>query len=451
MQEQFLGQNQLQGNRTAIVQNIRLPSGTQPTRNAAPPPSGITHRFVHFELKDVTAIGISMPYPWKRKYRGGRRGRLDSLLVLVIIMQSACGGAESFDVRSAERLIHPTPDGLPLMDLNVQRLQRKPPVASAMSEGFAFGATEHQLRIGYPSGPPGRMIGHVEDAVSLSDGRIVVLDSRLNRLYLYANDGRLIAAGGGPGRSPGRFMAPDKLAVDGRNRVGVVDRYRTLQVWQVGLNGLTFERSVNLPFVPESICAMRDRFVLQGASETGGILHTYSADGNHLHSFGLGYQSNSKLVRDMLSDGIVACETASQTILLSFPLFPVIYGYNLDGTVRWVAAIDEFHTTRIVQESIDGRSTVSFEAADTVRSIVLEMTPLHRNNAMVQVAHRTRSDASRHKPYSRLDSYEIDTDTGRGRYLGKHMPPVLFASKQRLGFRKTEPFPHLMTVARPYP
>jgi len=68
----------------------------------------------------------------------------------------------------------------------------------------------------------------------MPDGSLVVCEFGNNRVQLFSPDGRSLAVYGCPGRQLGQLAYPWGVAVDGRDRVFVVDAGNNrIQVWQL--------------------------------------------------------------------------------------------------------------------------------------------------------------------------------------------------------------------------
>ena len=70
----------------------------------------------------------------------------------------------------------------------------------------------------------GGAFGLVGDVAAAADGRIFVLDVLMNRVAVFARDGRALGSHGRPGSGPGELAIPAALAVGGDGRVYVLDR-----------------------------------------------------------------------------------------------------------------------------------------------------------------------------------------------------------------------------------
>jgi sugar lactone lactonase YvrE len=132
-------------------------------------------------------------------------------------------------------------------------------------------------------GAPGMPFNKPAKAVLSPGGEIWIADGYgQSRIHRFSPDGRLLHSWGEPGQGPGQFNLPHSLAVDGRDRVIVVDRENhRLQLFDIDGNWLETWTGLRQPM---DIC-VDDKDTIYVA-EAYQRLSIYDADGMLLARWG---------------------------------------------------------------------------------------------------------------------------------------------------------------------
>jgi len=164
-----------------------------------------------------------------------------------------------------------------------------------------------------PSGQGGDVFGAVTDARAL--GRdILVLDRRMGRLSRYSQAGDLLEILARPGRGPGELLDPRAMAVQGEE-LAIVDA--SLHVHFFGIAGPGYRRSVGIGSEATDLCAVGGDLLLLGFSPADpGVVHRLQGD-SVVRRFGILYESEDEVLRQLLSQGQIACDRERRRVYLA--------------------------------------------------------------------------------------------------------------------------------------
>jgi hypothetical protein len=276
--------------------------------------------------------------------------------------------------------------------------------------------------VGRMDGDQSQVFGNVEDIAVDEEGRLYVLDSRYNNVRIHDRAGAAVGVFGGPGRGPGELMSPEAIERDAQGRLVVADRFNTLKVFERRGDRFESTRSIPVRFVPEDFCLLGDRIFVQGVRRDGGVIHAFSATGDSVVSFGAPYRSENWLVRNQLSDGPIACNEPSSTVVAMFKYLPVIYGYGPGGEVKWVSQLADFRPIGITEE-VEGEGTpvVAFSPREDGHDLVAALMSTGPF-VLVQTARHTVASIAEQKEFQELRTYLVEAATGNGVYVGNHLP-----------------------------
>jgi hypothetical protein len=303
------------------------------------------------------------------------------------------------------------------------------------------------LGIGALDGAPEQVFGEIADAAVDQWGRFVVLDARYNQLRLYDGRGRFIAAGGGPGAGPGEFQSPAALALQGDSTVWVLDR-RAARVsrFHLGQDGFRFVDSFQLRVGGDDLCALGDHLFVYGLGAEGTeTVHRYSAAGRSAGSFGIVYTGSNPLVRRQLLMGRLTCAEEDGLVLAMSNFLPEIRAYSADGALRWRSVFPD-HLPILMEENAEGvrQGMPGHGRGYHYAASLVATTPGH---AVVQLAHLTLTSIRSPYPFARLDTYVLDTRTGRGEHAGSDLPLLVYMGDRQALSARADPFPRLTLLA----
>lgn len=383
--------------------------------------------------------------------------RLPTALLLSLLSVSACradadgpsaGGIESGPAAGVvPGRVHPQVDNIlaPGSD-RVLLTDRDPSDPGLRDLGARLQAGRQVSTVGIERGTRREMFGEIAAATPAEGGGFRVLDAEYNEVRSYGPDGQPVGVFGGPGQGPGEFEYPSALMNGGGGRVVVSDRNRQIKVFSG--DGRGPEQTIRLDFTPNDVCVIGDRIYAQGfrrGEDRDQVVHAYSlSDGSHLASFGDPYQSGVEIVRDLLSDGRVACDSESGTVLLTFAAAPTLQAFSADGEPLWSAVIESFAAQNIEEiVADDGQPGVGYagppaDGHDTLGPIIGIGGAF-----VVQVVHWVAGERREGNKVAGHKTYALDAQTGRGGYLGNTIPQILTLTKDRLIALEPSPFPQI--------
>lgn len=298
------------------------------------------------------------------------------------------------------------------------------------------------IEIGKREGRSEYMIGKVQDIAIGKDGSIHVLDSRNSQIRIYSSDGQYISSFGRPGSGPMEFVSPETITIIDRDHIVVADRLVKVKVFGP-TKPFSLLHTIALSYTPEDVCTLHDIIYVQGLRVGQGSVHSFSLKGDSLKSFGPLYDSDNSAVTGTWSTGDVACSDITETVMFAFDKLPVLYGYTPDGNFKFASKLTDFEmgTTRSVV-SEEGQSGIQWEETDYNRIHSLEAIP-DSPVVIVQVALHTRESRDGPQEYEELLTYVVNSATGKGRYVGDHLPTIHAIDNNRIYCGVNYPYPKL--------
>jgi hypothetical protein len=306
---------------------------------------------------------------------------------------------------------------------------------------------EPVVQIGSLDGAPEQVFGEIVDAALDARGRMIVLDARYNDLRLYDRAGRFIASAGGPGDGPGEFQSPAALALHGDTTVWVLDR-RAARVSRFRLqpDGFRFVRSFPVRVSAYDLCAMGGSLFVYGLSaERNETIHRFTTSGKEAGAFGVVYTAPNPLVRGQLLMGRLTCAEADGLVLAMSNFLPEVRGYTGDGILRWRAVLPDHQPIRMDEEPDGVRQ--GMPAHGRGYHYAASLVAAAPGHAILQMAHLTPASLRSPYPFARLDTYVLDTRTGRGEHAGSDVPLLAYVREHHALSAREDPFPRLTLLA----
>lgn len=298
--------------------------------------------------------------------------------------------------------------------------------------------------IGGESGP--EALGGIRGALVDSDGRIYVLDHRLNRVVLFSPKGVFLSSLGRPGRGPGEFAQPVSLMWVGRDSLAVLDvAQRRITVLFRDRDKIELSHTVQLE-VPAvaSGCAINGRlFVLAPAN--GFMIHEASLSGSVLQSFGEPVKHSHPVAQSILNRATIACDSRSGMLLVGWRLEPLVAAFTSDGEELWRARLPSFtpHKVEVTDRGValrpgsrDGSHVTSF------------LWVSGEGRVKVQVALQDDS-FGRTGVYRNVNTITLDGKSGHLLGTSDRVPLFGHVSYGRAFAFDDEPFPHLAIFPEP--
>jgi hypothetical protein len=267
------------------------------------------------------------------------------------------------------------------------------------------------------------VFGNIADVVISSAGTVLALDSRVNVVREFSTRGDLVATFGGAGLPAGRLEYPQRLAVAGSGQLFVADRNKQIKVFNRGSREWTFSHAFALTVVPEDMCFLKGELFVRGWA-AGRTIHVYSQDGAWRRSFGREYADQVEMVRDQLSDGRLACVDSANLIIDTIELLPYLFGYTPTGELRWISRIASFAPLDVTSGTEGGQPFVQQNRSKPF-DWWMKLLGTDQGRMIAQLRRTERASALPAETSSFIRVYEIEAQTGRGRYVGRRPTEIL--------------------------
>jgi len=291
--------------------------------------------------------------------------------------------------------------------------------------------------------------GLVGDVAAHVDGRMFVLDVLMNRVSVFARDGRKLGSFGGPGRGPGEIDVPAALAVDTRGRVYVLDRGNVrINVYEGQEGDLAPVAPLPLDFNAEDLCLADGRLYALG-ERNGMLIHELSPNtGGVVRSFAPDAAAREPVMRGARSNGYLGCADGRNELVFLPTLLPEVRRHDTrTGALLGTDTIPGYRAVRI--RRLGGG--VAFEGPkDGPHHVGAGVIPINTSHWLVQTAFARPGAQSLHELES-VRSYLVSPRTGVQEVKGAH--PRLVSARGRRAFRTdTDPYPLVEVVdLRPEP
>ena len=329
---------------------------------------------------------------------------------------------------------HPNPRFVDQSLAPVVRLRQKGPTRPAP---FVLSGRP-VTAIGSENDPDSLLIGEITDLAIDTLGRVLLLDGTSHTVRFYQADGKPLGRLGRYGHGPGELSDPRAVAIGPGSRLYIANLDRNLQVYRPEGEGYVFERKIALDVSANSLCFMAGRLVVHGMPfGDNRIIRVYDLQGRSLASFGRVYDSSHELSNYMFSQGKVVCDTTSGLVIYApESVLGEVRAYRLDGTPAWRVTIEPY-LTNVIEENAGGGHTVSGSEYGIHKLIGFTLVPGH--GLVVQVGHLELKDNVAGSRYTTLETFLLDPATGRGGSIGRNLPPLLRASRNRVYSAQDEP------------
>jgi hypothetical protein len=292
------------------------------------------------------------------------------------------------------------------------------------------------LRPGYPDGtvpashlsigtlqiPPPEVLGSIEDALVDHLGGVIVLDGQAAEVRLFNSHGQWRGTVGGRGRGPGEFVSARAIALGPQRRLWVFDGRGMVSAWEPVADSMRLLRSFSVG---------GEVYVHGVLAGRHGVIHTFTADGTYIRSFGQVYRSRNPIINYQLSRGRLACAPASQVVLLAPQILPEVRAYSPDGVLLWWASVEGFRTLEAIELPTGGTMLRTPDAGGHL--VTALVTARDGDDVLLQVT--TTAKRSENEPDTRRFSFRLNinerfgtkVDWGVGRVLDWGSDLVLMA------------------------
>lgn len=342
---------------------------------------------------------------------------------------------------------HPTSDNLEIKGDIVNIIN----ITDTVSVNSNLNKTKKRLdkfiiesRIGIENGDVKYMLGNIVDAdYDSASETLFLLDSQRSGVSVYNKSGTYLYTISREGRGPGEVTNPKDILYND-SKFFILDWTFKLNEYAIQDSKFIYSRDFSTPFPPFGFC-INDQYVYikslpAGEVDTDSLENIFKFELKNLsepiNSFGKMYESNSFLARTTMSMGGVVCNDGSVTIVHYFNLLNLLYGYNRDGSLRWIVRFEDFSFIKYNQ--IGNRMSVERDPPYLYNDIY-NVTPINKNLFVVQIPVRKSSDPSPNT----IHTYIVNFDDGDAVYAGNEIPLILSIDGNTLILKKDKPFPQV--------
>jgi len=297
------------------------------------------------------------------------------------------------------------------------------------------------------------LIGKVITAKLIDSSQVVVLDDSKNRLRVFdAQTGKLQASLAREGRGPGELTQPSAMEVLGK-KIMVGDRLLKLSFYSMEDDSISFSDEIRINYSPNRICGIGNFVFVTGIDlKRNYTIYKYDVETFELlGQFHETYKSNTPLVRTMLSNNLISCNSTSESILVVSPYLPYVYSYDTDGKLQWVSKIDEFHPMAAT-EGIGSNGKPSLNQSynkNGLTDFYLNFNEQKGSDSnFLQILRTEKSNGE--SIASTLFTYKIDSYNGKGRLVSNETFRILSLTNDYLIISKNEEYPTVNLFKNPF-
>lgn len=295
--------------------------------------------------------------------------------------------------------------------------------------------------LGVVEGDPDETFGIIGDVGVDPEGRLYILDSRLNRLSVFNAGGNLIQSTGRSGRGPGEFFLPAALSVRDSRTVYVLDSGNlAVSEFALGDSSLRYVGSFRLDFEGRDICAFDDRLYVLGLKGDH-IIHEYGVDGRAVRSFGEALGAEHPILRMSFAMGYLEC-IEDIGLLVTIPLLlPQVRAFSPEGKLVWSVSLPGYREV-VIQENIDGSVTYKQPAAGK-HHMAASITYLQKERILIQIGEVAPGARSPDELVT-IQSYLLSGE-GEVHAIPDALPRIVAARLAFLYAVENNPFPKVTT------
>ena len=262
------------------------------------------------------------------------------------------------------------------------------------------------------------------DVATDASGQVFVLDLQNRIIKIFGSAGDYVGSVGRAGQGPGEFADPTALEVLPDGRLIVSDRGQ-IEVFGSTEAGYSHQHSHPMDRTPRKACSTEGRvFVAAWNATRDGIMHEVPLSGDRRwESFGEGYISDSPLVQDQLSRGLVACLSNPLRLFFAYNQIPVVKAYSpSDGSLIWEAQVEDYLQAPITE--YDGGRSLGFSGDPQDHAVFL--TPTSQRTILLQTMRMPErvAGALPEADHVQVRSYLIDAESGQGALISTSLPLI---------------------------
>jgi hypothetical protein len=299
---------------------------------------------------------------------------------------------------------------------------------------------QHTRTIGVLDGPESHVFGEIRSTL-LVPGRVLVLDRHSGDVRVFSWDGGIMGRVGRRGSGPGEFRDAVRIALVA-DSLAVLDRaLQRISIFAPAGDGFEYARTIHLDFAPSDMCVTRDGFALL-VFRDGRVVHYTNREGRRLRSAGGPPQTGHELLRQSLSDGLIACAAEDDLVATVFKWVPELRVLRAD-TLVVTYRLPGFRPVGIAVQPGGSVLWSAPEAGyDQAISLRFEGSRIH-----VQVGH-LRRESRAGDDFSEVASYVGAATGGPPLARSVNMPWLTSVAGNRALAVQQSPMPHLLILDR---
>lgn len=372
---------------------------------------------------------------------------------LALLSISACGPGEGVETR------HPTRENLEPPGIGLLQISRRDTIVhggetrvTRPEAGDHFLAIVSGLRnlpvplhIGNLAEDDSAFFGEVGDvAIAPGGATVLALDSRLNTVKEFDTTGRFLTSFSRAGSGPGELRQPVAMDVSPDGTIVIADRSRQVKSFRKGERGYEEVGATPTNFVAEDVCWAGSAFVARGWTVEGHLLHRGDGAGKEWQSFGEEYVSNNALVREQLSDGLVACGPRGDWLADAFLFLPILRVRVRGRDASFAIRLQDFVPMSILESvTSNGKPSVRFSRRERF-NVVTGVFPVDDDLVGIQVARVPARGDTLVARQPAFDTYIISVAARTGVYVGETPYQISAVRLPWVAGLSNEPFPQVL-------
>ncbi len=372
--------------------------------------------------------------------------------------------------RAQSVIVHPTEENLrsPANTRTVTRADTVTGIAALDNLARQLRSARVMDSIGAPDGDGPTGFGMIRDVTVLPDGRVAVIDRANSTVRMFDYNGTYLLSFGRDGGGPTDLRTPISAWAGPKDQLAVYDVSLGLKFLQPdGNGGATLAKLLRVNAVPTGVCSVGNRiFALSpslpaqpgataspsnNAAAAPVSVRVFDADAQPVGAFGEPYKSSSGFIRFTMSEGEIGC-ASDGTVVTALSKLPFVQGYTSDGDVRWTLRMTDFQIGRHLEQGNErGQQAIGLDPQNPTNSFTLRLREVSRGMLLVQVGLMTPKSLRDRTMWERIDSYLVETSSGRGVFVSSSLPLVAGGVRDRVFGFSNDPYPRVLIMRLPGP
>ncbi|TVQ13945.1 MAG: 6-bladed beta-propeller [Balneolaceae bacterium] len=392
-------------------------------------------------------------------------GKFSAPILIFLISGLALGCSEERTYYPGNEILHPTKENIP--DPNI--------VASDLNISGISNIPKHDLNVTFQEldenslhatiGQSGNFSGvkidnssplvNIADVVTDREGRIILLDDHLSKIFVYDRNGEIFQDLGGRGQGPGEFRSPVSLTLDNAGNLYVLHA-GGIEIFS-NENG-HFSASSRIDIILNKVvdmCYMNGALYISGftfsevehSGSDSDITSRYPIRVSSpiqivdihkkeiTHSFGVIYKTafGWPVFDASLSEKYLFCDEESDMLVTIFRNFPFLYGYTSSGELKWVSKMSDFRYLSITEKLSDGLPTLTGRATTDFYNQIYPFMGKKDSNVLFQIGysinqviegHSRLADIIRNNNLPQFYTFSVNSVSGELAIMSHHKKEI---------------------------